>query len=81
MIDAKLIDELAERLSATLPGGFRTLQGDVSKSLRAGLEAGLSKLDLVTREEFEVQAAVLSRTREKLKQLEQRVKVLEEQQS
>ncbi|MET0029613.1 MAG: accessory factor UbiK family protein [Candidatus Thiodiazotropha sp.] len=80
MIDTKLIDELTERLSNSLPSGIQALQGDVRKTLRAGLEAGLSKLDLVTREEFEVQTAVLSRTREKLERLEQRLKTLESQQ-
>jgi len=79
MIDAKLIDELSEHLSASLPSGFRTLQEDLSKSFRAGLESGLAKLDLVTREEFDVQRAVLARTREKLARLEQTVKTLEEQ--
>ena len=77
MIDPKLIDELSERLSASLPGGIRNLQSDVSKNFRASLEAGLAKLDLVTREEFEVQRAVLARTREKLERLEQQVKALE----
>jgi ubiquinone biosynthesis accessory factor UbiK len=81
MIDTKLIDELTERLSSSLPRGIQALQGDIHKTLRAGLEAGLSRLDLVTREEFEVQAAVLSRTREKLERLEQRLKTLESQQS
>jgi ubiquinone biosynthesis accessory factor UbiK len=81
MIDTKLIDELTERLSGSLPRGIQALQGDIHKTLRAGLEAGLSRLDLVTREEFEVQAAVLSRTREKLERLEQRLKTLESQQS
>ncbi len=56
------------------------MQGDVMKNLRAGLESGLARLELVSREEFEVQAAVLSRTREKLKRLEEQVKALEEQQ-
>ncbi|MET0067196.1 MAG: accessory factor UbiK family protein [Candidatus Thiodiazotropha sp.] len=81
MIDTKLIDELTERLSNSLPSGIQALQGDARKTLRASLEAGLSKLDLVTREEFEVQAAVLSRTREKLNRLEQRLRELESQQS
>ncbi len=80
MIDSKLIDDLAQRLSDTLPKGIQSLQGDVMKNLRAGLESGLTRLDLVSREEFEVQAAVLSRTREKLKHLEEQVKALEEQQ-
>lgn len=79
MIDPKLIDELSEHLSASLPSGFRTLQEDLGKQFKAGLEAGLSKLDLVTREEFDVQSAVLARTREKLTRLEQQVKALEAQ--
>ncbi|MEJ2693221.1 MAG: accessory factor UbiK family protein [Candidatus Thiodiazotropha sp.] len=77
MIDPKLIDELSEHLSASLPSGFRALQTDLSKNFRASLEAGLAKLDLVTREEFDVQSAVLARTREKLTRLEQQVKALE----
>ncbi|MEW8628051.1 MAG: accessory factor UbiK family protein [Candidatus Thiodiazotropha sp.] len=80
MIDSKLIDDLAQRLADTLPKGIQSVQGDVMKNLRASLESGLSRLDLVSREEFEVQAAVLSRTREKLKRLEEQVKALEEQQ-
>ncbi len=77
MIDPKMIDQLAEQLSATIPSGFRTLQDDVAKNFRASLEAGLSKLDLVTREEFEVQSAVLARTREKLTALEKQLAALE----
>lgn len=77
MIDAKLIDELSEHLATSLPSGFRALQEDVAKNFRASLEAGLAKLDLVTREEFDVQSAVLARTREKLTRLEQQVKALE----
>jgi BMFP domain-containing protein YqiC len=80
MIDSKLIDDLAQRLAKALPTGIQTLQEDALKNLRAGLESGLAKLDLVTREEFDVQAAVLSRTREKVKRLEEQVKALEEQQ-
>ncbi|MEJ2592056.1 MAG: accessory factor UbiK family protein [Candidatus Thiodiazotropha sp.] len=78
MIDPKLIDELSEHLTANLTG-FRTLQADLAKNFRASLEAGLAKLDLVTREEFDVQSAVLARTREKLGRLEQQVKALEAQ--
>lgn len=78
MIDSKLIDELTTRLSASIPSGIQTLQADVVKNMRATLESGLSKLDLVTREEFEVQRAVLARTREKLERLEAQIKALEE---
>ncbi len=77
MIDAKLIDELSQHLSASLPDGIRSLQADLSKNFRSSLEAGLAKLDLVTREEFDVQSAVLARTREKLARLERQVAALE----
>ena len=77
MIDPKVFDELAQRLSAAVPSGVRELQGDVEKNLRAALQAGLGKLDLVTREEFDVQAAVLARSRQKLDELAVRVERLE----
>ena len=80
MIDPKLIDELSEQLATSLPSGIRKLQADFSKNFRASLEAGLAKLDLVTREEFDVQRAVLARTREKLSRLEKQVAALENQQ-
>ncbi len=78
MIDPKIFDELAHKLAATLPPGFQELQQDLEKNFRAALQAALGKLDLVTREEFEVQSELLSRTRIKLEQLEQRVTELEQ---
>jgi len=77
MIDAKLIDDLAHRLSAAVPPGVRNVQADLEKNLRATLQAALSKLDLVTREEFDVQTKVLARTRAKLEALEKVVTELE----
>ena len=71
------IDELARRLAEALPGGLRALQADAEQNFRAVLQAGLARLDLVTREEFDVQTAVLRRTREKLAALEARLKALE----
>ncbi len=79
MIDTKILDDLAQRLAKTVPTGLQVLQDDLKHNLRAGLEAGLAHLDLVTREEFDVQAAVLSRTREKLEALEKLVAELEQQ--
>jgi BMFP domain-containing protein YqiC len=78
MIDPKTLDDLAGRLANSLPSGLQLLQDDLKKNLRANLEAGLAKLDLVTREEFDVQAAVLARTREKLTRLEAKVQELEQ---
>ncbi len=77
MLDPKHLDDLAQRLAGSLPKGLQALQSDINRNLRATVEAGLSKLDLVTREEFDVQAAVLARTREKLSALEARVAELD----
>jgi hypothetical protein len=79
MLEPKHLDDLAQRLAGSLPKGLQALQADISRNLRATLEAGLAKLDLVTREEFDVQTAVLARTREKLTALEARVAELEGQ--
>jgi BMFP domain-containing protein YqiC len=78
MLDPKRLDDLARRLAENAPKGFQVLQDDLSRSFRATLEAGLTKLDLVTREEFDVQAAVLARSRSKLEALERRVTELEQ---
>ena len=77
MIDLKSIDELARRLSELVPPGMKDARADIEQNMKATLQAGLAKLDLVTREEFEVQRAVLLRTREKIDALERTVQVLE----
>jgi BMFP domain-containing protein YqiC len=77
MIDPKIIDELTKRITGSIPPGLQLLQEDLRKNVRTALEAGLSHLDLVTREEFDIQAAVLTRTREKLEQLERKLNELE----
>ena len=77
MIEIKLLDDLARRLAAAMPRGLTTLQQDLEKNLRAGLETVFQRLDLVTREEYEVQVALLARSREKLLMLETRVAELE----
>ena len=77
MIDPKLFDDFSKRMADSMPRGFQALQEDMQRNARAALEATLGKLNLVTREEFEVQQAVLARTREKLKTLEARVAALE----
>lgn len=74
MVDPKNIEQVLNDLRQAIPGGFA--QG-IEKNLRAALTAGLAKLDLVTREELEVQTAVLTRTREKLEVLEKLVADLE----
>ena len=81
MIDARTLDELARRLTELLPGklGSAGAGADVADNVKDALRAGLRKLDLVTREEFDVQRAVLLRTRELVDTLETRVAELEQQ--
>jgi BMFP domain-containing protein YqiC len=69
----QFIDDLAQRLAAVLPQGAAALRQDLENNFRAVLQSGLAKLDLVTRREFDVQAGVLKRTREKLELLEVRL--------
>jgi len=73
----KSIEDLARRLAEAVPDGLRSVRKDLEENFQSVLKSGLSKLDLVTREEFEVQEAVLLRTREKLEVLEERLKELE----
>lgn len=79
MIDLSNIDELARRLSNLVPPGLRESREEMQENFKAVLQSGLAKLDLVTREEFDVQRAVLLRTREKLEALEGAVAELEAQ--
>lgn len=79
MIDPKHLDDLAQKVAGSLPSGLQVLKEDMERNLRAVLEAALAKMDLVTREEFDVQSAVLARTREKLQRLEAQVAELERQ--
>ncbi|CAK0775663.1 Ubiquinone biosynthesis accessory factor UbiK [Gammaproteobacteria bacterium] len=71
-------DDLAQRFAKQLPPGLTALQEDFQKNLRSTLQAAFSRMDLVTREEFDVQAAVLARTREKIEILEGQVARLEQ---
>ncbi|ABA58466.1 Protein of unknown function DUF526 [Nitrosococcus oceani ATCC 19707] len=79
MIESKLLDELARKLAEAVPPGLQDFQRDVEKNFRAVLSSTFAKLDLVTREEFDLQQAVLARTRMKLEHLATQVASLEEQ--
>jgi BMFP domain-containing protein YqiC len=76
-MDAFRIDELARRLLERVPPAVRTLQADLESNFRAVLRERLSKLDLVSRDEFDAQARVLERTRTQLEALEARLAELE----
>jgi BMFP domain-containing protein YqiC len=77
MIHVQAIDTLAQRLAALVPPGLHEARADLTANFRSALQAGLRDLDLVTREEFDVQRCVLLRTREKIEELEQQVLALE----
>ena len=76
MLNAKIFDDISAKLSAVAESGPAK---DIEKNMRALLTQGFSKLDLVTREEFDIQAQVLARAREQLTALEARVAELEAQ--
>lgn len=70
------LDELTKRISSLIPGDVKHMQDDLENNVRSLLQTALAKMNLVTREEFDVQSAVLQRTREKLEQLEKQVEQL-----
>jgi BMFP domain-containing protein YqiC len=77
MIDKNKLDELAARLTDAVPDGLKKSGESVKQNFHKILQSGLSKMDLVSREEFDVQAKILARTREKLTALEKTVAELE----
>ena len=77
MFDPKAIDDIANRLAGAIPPGLNNIKDDFEKTFQAILQGVLGKLDLVTREEFEVQKLVLAKTRSKLEDLEKRVAEIE----
>jgi hypothetical protein len=75
--DPRLIDDLARRLAGSVPENLAALRRDLETNFKGVLQAQLARLDLVTREEFDVQANVLKRTRARLAALEKRLAELE----
>jgi len=67
------IDELTQRISQMLPSNAQTLKNDFESNIRSLLQSTLNKMNLVTREEFDIQSALLERTREKLEQIEKQL--------
>ncbi len=73
------IEDIARKLTDALPEGLRAVREDLENNFRGVLRSSLAKLDLVTREEFEVQQAVLAKTRARLERLEARLEDIEAQ--
>ena len=75
--DPKSLDDLARTLAEAVPPGLAALRNDLEQNFKAVLQGGLAKLDLVTRQEFDIQQGVLRRSRERLEELEKRIAALE----
>lgn len=81
MLDPKKIEEVVQGITNALPPGLTAMQADVEKNVKTALSGMFAKLDLVTREEFDVQTQVLQRTREKLDALERQLAELSQSQN
>jgi BMFP domain-containing protein YqiC len=77
MFDPKVFDDLAKKLSDAVPPSLKQVKDDMEKNFRAILQSAFAKLDLVTREEFDIQVAVLAKTREKLEALDVKLQQFE----
>lgn len=73
MFDPKQFDDLAKKLFAALPPSLQNIEKDIQQKFKEVLHTAFAHMDLVTREEFDVQTKVLARTREKLEHLQQQV--------
>lgn len=77
MIDTKKIEQIARQIHDSIPKGVREFGDDIEKKIRQVLQAQLTRLDLISREDFDIQTELLLRTRKKLTLLEQRVNEME----
>lgn len=77
MLNPKQLEEMAKSIADALPAGLGQLPEQVQQNIKASLSSAFAKMDLVTREEFEVQKGVLLKTREKLEAMETRIAKLE----
>jgi BMFP domain-containing protein YqiC len=75
-INNQNLNDLADKLSSVLPDSVKTLKSDISSNVKAVLESGLREMNLVSREEFDVQSALLARTLKKLDKLEKQIEDL-----
>ncbi len=76
MLNPKIIEDLAEKLTQSIPPGAKAFQKDIESNFKQAMQSVISRLDLVTREEFDIQTKVLARTREKIEQLEKTLEAM-----
>lgn len=81
MLDPKKIEQIAEQVIGAIPPGVKNIADNLEDKVKTVIQSKLSQLDVVSREEFDVQTQVLARTRQKLIELEAIVKSLQEQQN
>lgn len=79
MMNPDFLEKIVRQVMRSLPGGDSQLRQDLEKNLHAAMQMVFSRMDLVTREEFEVQRDLLARSRTKLEQLEKQIAELEAQ--
>jgi BMFP domain-containing protein YqiC len=78
MIKPQAVEDVVSKISELIPQDIKTLRKEFQTNAKAVLVAGLKKMDLVTREEFDVQKAVLAKTRQKLQVLETELKAIQQ---
>ncbi|GEM81671.1 ubiquinone biosynthesis accessory factor UbiK [Vibrio superstes] len=78
MFDPKKLEQIAKQIHESMPQPVKDLGTDVDQKVRQVIQSQLNKLDVISREEFEVQTQVLLRTRQKLNEMEKKMAVLEE---
>jgi len=74
---SSFIEDITRQVTDALPKDFQLLNKDLRENFRASIHSVLNKMDLVTRDEFDTQTAVLQRTREKLEVLEKQIQEIE----
>ena len=77
MIDNQTINRISDKINEMLPPGLQQVKSDFDARLKSLLQQQLANYEMVSREEFDIQARVLARTRQKLEKLEARLKELE----
>ncbi len=77
-IDTQALDEIVRKISAAIPDDLKTAKQSLEKNVRVAAESVFQRLDLVTREEFDVQSKMLSESQQRVKKLEQRIHELEQ---
>ena len=73
----KIFKNIQKKITESIPEDIDALKGDLKQNIQAAIETQIKKLDLVTREEFEIQELILKRTREKLEKLEKDIESLD----